>query len=105
MTGLHRGVRGKVAQLPHPRNIVAGLAGPYIRGGIGMATQQLQCQQRGMSFIHMILAYREAQGAQHAYAADAEHDLLFEPVGGITAIQIMSDLPIHSPVFVQIGIQ
>ncbi len=78
MAGFHRRVSREAAQLAHPRQVVLSRA--HVLRGIGVATRQLEAEQRRVSLIHVILAHLEAGGVQHAHAAHAEHHLLLETV-------------------------
>ena len=105
MAGLHRGVGGKVAHLPHPMKVIQGLPRAQGFGGIGIAGQQFHGQQGRMALVHMVLPYLKAQGLEHPYPAHPQHHLLFKPIGAVTAVEVMGDGAILFGVFGQLGIQ
>ena len=70
-----------------------------------MPVQQLQRQQRGMPFVHVIGLDVEAKRPQQAVAADAQHDLLAQAVGIVAAIEIAADVPVLRRVLVQECVQ
>ena len=56
VAGLDRCVRGEATQRPHPRNIVARLAGAPILLRVGIALQQIHTEQCRVAFVHVEVA-------------------------------------------------
>ena len=81
-----RRVRRKVASLSDLRQIVQRLSGSQRIRLVFSAPQQLQGQERGMALVQVVREDTEAERVEHSNTADAEHDLLAQPVGSITAV-------------------
>src|SRR4030042_1361960 len=72
MTCRYRSVRGENTPLPHFIHRIPNLREPVVK---------LNCQQRRMSLVHMILSYPcAAKALQHPYSSDSQNNLLRQPV-------------------------
>src|SRR5579872_546243 len=68
-------------------------------------TQQLQNQERGVTFIQMPDGRGEAEGAQGPRSSDAQNHLLADARGLIATIQAMCDVTIGGRVLGAVGVQ
>ncbi len=55
-------------------------------------TDALHHHERGVTLVRVPVAGLDAQSAQEAHATDPEHDLLPQPVLGVTAIEARGEL-------------
>ena len=60
---------------------------------VGELAEPLELQERGMPFVHVEDRRLDPERAQRAHAADAEHELLVDPVLAVAAVQRVGDLP------------
>ena len=58
-----------------------------------------------MSLVQVIGIDLEAERPQQADAADAEHDLLLQPVGVVAAVQPVGQATILGVVLVEVGVE
>lgn len=91
MSRRHQRMRGKDALASHAVEI------PLRGSRIASLTQEFQGEQTGVPFIHVeALNLGVAEGAEHAYPADAENKFLSEAVAFIATIEGPSQLPVAS---------
>ncbi len=86
MPRLDRGVGGEAAHLANPVKIIIRLTRPQILGQVGITPHQIQSQQGGVPFVHVVMTYRETERLQKASATQTQHDFLPEPVDVVTAV-------------------
>ena len=84
VTSRDRRVRGEDALLTDLGNI--GIRRGAQRSAPQFAFKQRLGQKRGMTLIHVIDVYVQAQRMRHACASHAQHDLLFQPIVGVAAV-------------------
>ncbi len=53
--------------------------------------QPLELQERRVALVHVEDGRVEPEPAEHAHAADAEHELLPEPVLAVAAVELVGD--------------
>ncbi len=101
----HRCMGGEDTLLDDPVRIPGGTLVPGAFQGMTGAVEQFQGQESGMPLVHVILLDGEAEGVEDAGAADAEDDLLFEPVGEVAAVEIIGDVAVGFDVAGDIGVE
>ena len=101
--GRDRRVRGEDAMLAHRIQITLLCAGQ--RSTAQRLLQQRERQQCCMSLIHVVDADVVSQGIEHPEAANAEHDLLREPIVRVAAVQGVGQGAVARVVRLQVGVQ
>src|SRR6266478_327648 len=87
VTSPDRGVRGEDAHLPDTHLVIDGLAlDDVFRRAAGLV-EELEGQKCRVPFIHVIGIDVEAKHPEHAHAADAQYNLLLEPISGVAAVE------------------
>ena len=81
--GRHGRVRGEDGRRAQP--VERGVAVEALL--LDELTQPLQLEERRVPFVHVEHRRLEAERTQHADAADAEHELLTQPVPPVAAVQ------------------
>src|SRR5271170_6200659 len=100
VTGSDRSMRREHTARGH------GFDGGLVRQRYGeMFPQQLENQERGVSFIQMEHAGFDAQGSQGAYAADTENHFLANAGGLVTTVQAMCNVAVRRRVLGAVGIE
>ena len=67
--------------------------------------QPLELEERRVALVHVEDGRLEPEPAQHAHAADAEHELLPQPVLAVAAVELVGDRPRPVGVAVDVGVE
>src|SRR2546430_3952852 len=59
--------------------------------------KKIELEKGGVTLVHVEDGGLDSQCAQHAYASDAEHELLPETVQAVLAVRPVGDCPRPSP--------
>src|SRR5215472_7449827 len=85
--------------------LISGLSGRNLPGRQSELAQQIQRQECCMSFIEMIVGDVEPEGLQDQGTANPQDDLLLETITFIASVQVISNLSIHWPVLLNVGVE
>ncbi len=102
---LDRRVGGEHAHVAHAAVVVLGVHRQRAAALAPEARQELDREQRRVALVHVVGRDVEAERPQDAAAADAEHDLLLQPVDLVTAIQVVGDVAVPLVVLFEVGIE
>ncbi len=69
------------------------------------AVEQLEDQEPGVSLVEVEHPRGEAEGVERARPADAEHQLLFDAVAAIAAVEPIGDAPVFRRVVGMVGVE
>ena len=95
--GLDGRVRREVTLLSRARYVVTRLAGPDRVCIVGILVEELEREQRRVALVQVIRANIEVERLEHPHAADAEHDLLAQPICLVAAVEKVRDRAIVKP--------
>jgi hypothetical protein len=84
-------------------DVAAG--GVEVDAGRDQLAHQLERQERRVAFVQVIRVRVDAEGAQRAHPADAEHGLLHDAGAGVAAVEVRGDPAVDVLVAVAIGVE
>ena len=76
-----------------------------VQSALYIIDQTLHVDQCGMSFVAVVNLFGDAQFFQHQHTADTEHNLLFQTIFPIAAIELVRDGTIPLAVHLHVGVE
>ena len=105
MPRFHRRMGGEDAKIPYAGDIPDR---PLVPDTLDIALEpeeQLDDEEAGMAFVHVVLLDMKTEGMEHAHAAHAEDKLLLDPVRGVSSVERVGNPPVFRSIVRRVRVQ